>query len=187
VYAARADCERLQSIVDELLDLSRIQAGRIALRLSRAEAESLVKTAVEAHRAAASQRQVQLRAEALPGIGSVAADVDRIQLAFANLLQNAIRHSPPGGVVVARARALDGSIRFEVTDDGPGIPPEYHHLVFEKYVQLPGAPPGGAGLGLFIAKEIVEAHGGTIGVESEVGKGSTFYFTLPLAPSGETA
>jgi signal transduction histidine kinase len=185
VYAARTDCERLQSIVDELLDMSRIQAGRIALRLTTAEAESLVKYAVESHRDAASQRRVELRSEALPGIGEVAVDVDRIQLAFANLLQNAIRHSPAGGVVVMRAGASDGAVRFEVADAGPGIPREFHHLVFEKYVQLPDTPPGGAGLGLFIAKEIVEAHGGEIGVESEVGRGSTFWITLPVATARE--
>lgn len=185
LYAARSDCERLQSIVDELLDLSRIQAGRIALRLSTAAPEDLVKAAVDSHRAVASQRGVQLRAEALPGIGQVAVDVDRIQLAFTNLLQNAIRHSPAGGAVTVRAHASDEVVRFEVIDAGSGIAKEYHHLVFEKYLQLPDAPPGGAGLGLFIAKEIVEAHGGQIGVESEPGRGSTFWFTLPVAAHRE--
>lgn len=182
VYAARADCERLQSIVDELLDLSRIQAGRIALERQRAEPEELVRAAVDAHRGAAAHRGVRLRAEVLPGIGSVDVDVERMQVAFSNILQNAIRYSPEGGEVVIRATAEDGRIRFEFVDSGPGIPDEYREVVFEKYMQLPGTQPGGAGLGLFLAKEIVDSHGGSIGVESGPGRGSTFRITLPEAP-----
>ncbi len=181
VYAARTDCERLQSIVDELLDLSRIRAGRIELARTRTDPEALVRQAVDAHRPVAAQRGVELRGEALPGMDSVEVDVERLQLAIANLLQNAIRHSPPGAEVVLRAAADPGAVRLEVSDAGPGIPREYHDAVFDKYVQVPGSPPGGAGLGLFIAKEIVEAHGGTIGVESEPGRGSTFRIVLPAA------
>lgn len=185
VYAARADCERLQSIVDELLDLSRIQAGRIALRRTRTEPEALVRDAVDAHRALAGSRGIVLRSEVLPGMDPLDVDVERIQLAFANLLQNAVRHSPAGGEVVVRAVAGAGRVRFEVADSGPGIPKEYQDVVFDKYVQLPGSPPGAAGLGLFIAKEIVEAHGGSIGVDSEPGRGSTFRFTLPAADAAD--
>jgi signal transduction histidine kinase len=187
VYAAREDCERLQSTVDELLDLSRIQAGRMELRAAAADVEALVKNAVDAQRAAAAARQIQLRCEALPGSGEVLADADRMQLVFDNLLANAIRHSPEGGTVTVRAMATDGEVRFEVSDDGPGIPAEYHQAIFEKYFQMPDTPPGGAGLGLFIAKEIVEAHRGAIGVESEPGKGTRFWFTLPKAPAPEAA
>jgi signal transduction histidine kinase len=181
VYAAREDCERLQGTVDELLDLSRIQAGRIELRTQAAEVEALVDAALDAQRSAAAARQVSLRAEVLPGLGCVRADVDRVQLVFSNLLSNAIRHSPAGATVVARAFAADGGVRFEVIDAGPGISKAYQQTVFQKYFQLPGSPPGGAGLGLFIAREIVQAHGGEIGVESEPGKGSTFWFRLPAA------
>jgi signal transduction histidine kinase len=143
-----------------------------------------VDAALESQRSAAAARQVSLRAEALPGLPAVQADVDRVQLVFSNLLSNAIRHSPEGATVTVRARAADGGVRFEVVDTGPGIPKAYQQAVFEKYFQLPGAPPGGAGLGLFIAREIVQAHGGEIGVESEPGKGSAFWFRLPAAASG---
>jgi signal transduction histidine kinase len=187
VYAAREDCDRLQSMVDELLDLSRIQAGRMELRRTPAEVEELVTAAVDAQRAPAAARQVQLRSEALPGMGQVLVDADRIQLVFANLLTNAIHHSPTGGTVTARAFATNGTVRFEIIDAGPGIPKEYHQAVFEKYFQMPGTPPGGAGLGLFIAREIVQAHGGEIGVESAPGKGARFWFVLPKAAVPEPA
>jgi two-component system, NtrC family, sensor histidine kinase KinB len=187
VYAAREDCDRLQSMVDELLDRSRIQAGRMELRSRPVEVEELVTAAVDAQRAPAAARQVELRSEALPGMGQVLVDVDRIQLVFANLLTNAINHSPTGGTVAARAFATNGTVRFEVIDAGPGIPKEYHQSVFEKYFQMPGTPPGGAGLGLFIAREIVQAHGGAIGVESEPGKGARFWFVLPKSAVPESA
>jgi signal transduction histidine kinase len=187
VYAAREDCDRLQSMVDELLDRSRIQAGRMELRSRPVEVEELVTAAVDAQRAPAAARQVELRSEALPGMGHVLVDVDRIQLVFANLLTNAIHHSPTGGTVAARAFATNGTVRFEVIDAGPGIPKEYHQSVFEKYFQMPGTPPGGAGLGLFIAREIVQAHGGEIGVESEPGKGARFWFVLPKTAAPDSA
>jgi signal transduction histidine kinase len=181
LYAAREDCQRLQSIVEDLLDLSRIQAGRVELRAEPLEIEPLVSRSLEANRAAAALRRVQLRGEALPGSGQVRADPERIQLVFTNLISNAIRHSPEGGTVVVRAGRRDGSERFEVQDSGPGIPKEYQHAIFEKFFRMPGAPPGTAGLGLFIARELVQAHAGEIGVESEPGRGSRFWFTLPLA------
>jgi signal transduction histidine kinase len=181
VYAAREDCERLQSIIDELLDLSRIQAGRIELQRSAAPVEALVKTALEAARGSAAARQVELRAEVLPGLGAVNADLDRVQLVFANLLANAVRYSPQGGAVVVRAKELGAKVRFEVSDTGPGIAREYRQAVFEKYFQVPGSAATGVGLGLFIAREVVVAHEGEIGVDSEPGKGATFWFTLPVA------
>ena len=93
---------------------------------------------------------------------------------FANLLDNAIRQSPAEGTVTVRAEAVDGFIRFEVIDAGPG---------FERYFQIPDAPSEGAGMGLFIAREIVQAHGGQLGLESEPGKGAKFWFKLPkVAP-----
>jgi signal transduction histidine kinase len=181
LFAARDDCERLQSTVDELLDLSRIQGGKLELRVAAVDIESLARRAVEAQRAAAEMAKVELRCEVLPGQGDVRVDADRIALVFANLLGNAIRHSPAGGAVSLRAHVGDTEVRYEVADRGPGIPREYRQAVFEKYFQLPDAPPGGAGMGLFIAREVVRAHGGEIGVEGEPGGGACFWFTLPRA------
>ena len=181
LFAAREDCERLQSIVDELLDLSRIQGGKLELHLADVDIESLARRAIEAQRSAAEQAKVELRSEVLPGQGEARVDSDRIALVFANLLGNAIRHSPPEGSVSVRARADGPRVRFEVADHGPGIPREYRPAIFDKYFQLPDGPRGGAGLGLFIAREIVHAHGGEIGVEDEPGGGARFWFSLPKA------
>lgn len=180
VYAAREECERLQSTIDELLDLSRIQAGRIELRKSAVRPDVAVERAVADHKAAASGAGVELKAQVLPGLPELQADPERLHLVFSNLLSNAIRHAPKGSTVIVSAKVTDGVVRFEVADQGAGLAREYQQVVFEKYFQLPGAPGGGAGLGLFIAREVVQAHGGQIGVESEQGKGATFWFTLPL-------
>jgi signal transduction histidine kinase len=181
LHAAREDCERLQAIVDELLDLARMQAGGLALQPLPTSATSLVEAALDAHRSLAAGRDLQLAAVVHPDAGEVLADRDRLSIVFANLLTNAIRHTQAGGQIEVRAKPTNGVVRFEVADTGEGIPQEYLQQIFEKFYRVPGAPSGSAGLGLAIAKEIVEAHGGEIGVESEVGRGSTFWFTLPLA------
>jgi signal transduction histidine kinase len=179
LFGARDDCERLQSIVDELLDVSRIQGGKLELHVADVDLESLAREALEAQRSAAELARVELYCEVLPGQGSVRVDEDRIALVFANLLSNAIRHSLPGGAVRVSARVEGARVRFEVADQGPGVPREYSQAIFEKYFQMPNAPPGGAGLGLFIAREIVRAHGGEIGVDDEPGGGARFWFTVP--------
>jgi two-component system, NtrC family, sensor histidine kinase KinB len=182
VFAAREDCDRLQAIVDELLDLSRIHADRIELRLASHDPEQLVREALEAQRAAAAARGVELRSELLPDTPAVLADRERVQLVLGNLVSNAIRYGPARGVVRIRATPLEGHLRIAVSDDGPGVPAEYRHAIFDRYVRVPGAAPGGAGLGLHIAREIVRAHGGEIGVDPDAAPGATFWFTLPLAP-----
>ena len=179
LYTARDDCERLQSIVDELLHLARIQAGQDTLDQQPTSPESLVETAIGAHRAAAAERHVQLESAVLPDLNVVRADPDRIQIVFANLLTNALRHSPSRSVVTVRALPAPRCVRFEVTDSGEGISKELQSVVFDRFVQIRTDRASGTGLGLSIAKEIVEAHGGRIGVESEPGRGSTFWFTLP--------
>jgi signal transduction histidine kinase len=92
-----------------------------------------------------------------------------------------VKYTPAGGSIAIAAERRDGVIRYSVTDNGPGVPPELRQAIFEKFFRRPGATTPGAGLGLFIAREIVEAHGGKIGVEGEPGTGSTFWFELPAA------
>jgi NtrC-family two-component system sensor histidine kinase KinB len=185
LYAARQDTERLQQIVDDLLDLSRIQDGRIDLHKRPVDAAGLAREAAQAWKAAAEDKRLELRVELLPGLGDIVVDPERIALAFANLLANAIKHTPSGGKVTLHAERRAGAVRYSVTDTGPGIPPEYRQTVFEKFFRMPGTLATGAGLGLFIAKEIVTAHDGQIGVDGEGGPiqpGSRFWFDLPAAP-----
>jgi signal transduction histidine kinase len=182
--AAREDCERLQAIVDELLDLSRIQAGRIELKRAEVVVGELVKAVLAAHHAAAGDLELHLQSEVLPDVGALSADAERLHIALGNLLANAIRHSPAGGTIVVRVARRGDELRFEVEDSGPGIAPEYREAVFEKHFRVPGEEAAGTGLGLFIAKEIVEAHGGRIGVESVAGGGSRFWFTIPGVERG---
>lgn len=196
LFAARDDCERLQVIVDELLNLSRLESGQIDLHKRRIDPETLVGNALDVHRAAADQAQLTLVAEVPPGLPDVFVDPDRLQLVFTNLLGNALRFAPAGSRIVVRAAqerpaeqvrghrvAESTHVRFEVQDEGPGIPREHQQGLFEKFFRVPGSPAGGSGLGLFIAKGLVQAHGGAIGVDSDPGRGAKFWFTVPTAPA----
>jgi signal transduction histidine kinase len=184
LFAARDDCDRLQTIVDELLDVSRLQEGGAAPQKEVVPAERLVREAIDAHESEAEHADVHLAPEVFPGLGNVLADPERIQIVFSNLLSNAIHHSPAGATVAARAERSNGWVRFEISDHGPGVAKEHQRAIFERFYQAPGGKPGQAGLGLAIAKDIVEEHGGTIGVDSEVGKGARFWFQLPAADEG---
>jgi NtrC-family two-component system sensor histidine kinase KinB len=181
LFTARDECERLQTIVDELLDASRLQTGKLLLHRSIVPIEVLLGGAVDAKRASADAQQVQLRTEVMPGLGHLSVDRDQANIVLSNLLTNAIHHSPPGGVVTISAKRADNVIEIDVRDEGPGIASEHQRAVFEPYFQAPGGHPGSAGLGLAIAKRIVEEHGGDIGVESEPARGARFWFRLPAA------
>lgn len=181
LHTARQDCERIQTIIDDILDLARIQSGRMELRREPLAAEALVSAVVEANRPAAQQHAVALVADVLPGGCGLVGDRERLELALGNIVGNAIRHTPEGGSITVRCVESERALRFEVADTGEGIPPEYLSRVFDRFFRVPGRSAQGSGLGLTIAREIVEAHGGAIGVASEVGRGSRFWFTLPLA------
>jgi NtrC-family two-component system sensor histidine kinase KinB len=180
LYAAREDCERLQAMVDDLLDLSRIETGRVEMRKRPTSITALLEATLETHCVLSEERGVQLVVTPLPVDEEVLADPERVALVLSNLVSNALRHTPAGGQITLHAQPQNGWVRFEVTDTGAGIPKEYQPHLFEKFYRVPGTPADGAGFGLFIAKEIVEGHGGEIGVKSAEGWGSTFWFTLPL-------
>jgi signal transduction histidine kinase len=186
LHAAREDCERLQGIVDDLLDLSKLRSGRVVLELQPVSTREVLETALAPHRMAAEEKGVRLRVEHEPEEARVEGDPERLRLVLSNLVANAVRHTPREGEVVVRARR-DGTarIRFEVADTGEGIAPEHQARVFEKFYRVPGAGTGSAGLGLSIAQEIVQAHGGELGLTSEVGRGSTFGFSLSLSRRDE--
>lgn len=179
LHAAREDCDRLQAMVDDLLDLSRIESGRIELYPLPTPTGVLADSAIEQFKADAEARGVRLSADITIPEVKVLADHERIGHVFSNLIGNALRHTPRDGRVTLGASMTNGAVRFTVADTGKGIPQEYQEKIFEKFVQVPETGPKGTGLGLYIAKEIVRGHGGDIGVESEPGKGSTFWFTIP--------
>ncbi len=184
LFAAREDCERLQGIVDDLLDLSRIQAGRLQLDVREVRAEALVEQALAAQRALAEDRGVRLSRFLSPDLETVRVDPDRLQLVLGNLVGNGVKHTPRGGEVAVRVSREGTHARFEVRDTGEGIPAQEQARIFERFYRAPGAPTGGAGLGLSIARDIVQAHGGELGVVSAPGQGSTFWFTLPQPEQG---
>jgi signal transduction histidine kinase len=181
LQAAREEAERLQAMVEELLDLARLQAGKVELDREPVAPESLLRTAQQGMQGQAAERRVALELDELVPDAAVDADANRVQLVFSNLIENAIRYSPAGSPVRLSAEQTNGFVRFEVSDRGPGVPADQRVRVFEKFVRLPGAPPGGAGIGLSIARDVVRAHGGEIGVEDAPGGGARFWFTLPRA------
>lgn len=181
LHAARLDCERLQQMVDDLLDLSRIEGGHIQIISHPVPVASLIGEAAASHRAAAEARGLLLVLQSRDDVPDVLADPERLPLVLHNLIDNALTHTQPGGTVTLRARPEGHSVRFEIQDSGPGIAPEHRSAVFDKFFRAPDAKAGGAGLGLFIAREIVRGHRGEIGVEEAPGGGSLFWFTLPCA------
>jgi len=185
--AAREDCERLQAIVDDLLDLSRIQAGRMSLDIEPLDAAGLLEAAAGSLRAAADAAGVSLAVSPPATPLAVQADPERAQLVLTNLLANAVRHTPTGGRVEVQTSVVGELVRFEVRDTGEGIAREHQDRIFDKFYRVPGARSGGVGLGLYIAREIVHAHGGEVGVESTPGRGSTFWFTLRLASAKDAS
>jgi signal transduction histidine kinase len=172
---------RMTSLIGDLLDVSRIEAGGLALERAPHAVDALFAEAMEHQRALADERGVRLRAELTPGLPRVDCDRDRVLRVFANLLGNALKFTPAGGAIVVRA-ALDGAaVRVSIADTGRGIAAEHLPHLFDRYWQARSDNHGGAGLGLAIVKGLVEAHGGRLWVESVPDVGSTFYFTLPLA------
>jgi two-component system, NtrC family, sensor histidine kinase KinB len=179
--AAREDCERLQRIVDDLLDLARIRAGLLELSPGPLDVSTLLEQALGGVRSAAEQAGVTLATEVKPGSETLVADKERLALALQNLLSNAIRHTTDGGTVTLTAAEGEDGMRFSVKDTGEGIAPEYLPRLFDRFFRVPGATGGSAGLGLSIVKDVAEAHGGRVGVESVPGHGSTFWLTVPSA------
>jgi two-component system sensor histidine kinase BaeS len=156
--------------------LSMAEAGVLVLHRERVEPEMLLEDAIGAFGPQAAAREVVLERALEPGTPPLEADPVRLGEVLANLVSNAVRHTPAGGRVTILAEPSDGGVGFEVTDSGPGIAPEDLPHVFDRFIKA--ADSGGAGLGLAIAKSIVEAHGGTITATSTPGR-TTFRFELP--------
>jgi NtrC-family two-component system sensor histidine kinase KinB len=179
LLAARDDSDTLHGILTNLLDISRIASGRQQIVLQKISSRTLVLEAVEPFRRVAQDGGVELEITLPDDLPMVSANAGRIGHVFSNLLTNALRYTRPGGRITVSAEEEGGMVRFHVSDTGSGIPKEYLPEIFERFFRVPDQlPETGAGLGLAIAKQIVEAHGGHIDVESRMGEGTTFTFTL---------
>ena len=188
LLAARQDSDRLLGMINDLLDLTRIEQGRVALDQQPADAADLVHDALERYRSAAEDAGITLQCQLEAPLPLVLVDKERIEHVFDNLMTNALRHTERGGTIIIRAAAAEGTVQFSVADTGEGIPAQFVPRVFDKFFRTPGAKQqGGAGLGLAIVREIIVSHGGQIGVQSTIGKGTTFTFSLPAAVSQDEA
>jgi signal transduction histidine kinase len=175
----------LVRLLNDLLDLARSDAGRLAIRAQPTELGPLIEEAVRLMRAQTDASGQTLSAQIEPGLPAVEAEADRIRQVLVNLLTNAHDYSPEGASIEVTARVLDAEVEIAVTDNGPGIPSDQLEHVFERFVRGEAGLTqrvGGTGLGLAISKSLVELHGGRLEVDSTVGAGSTFHFRLPLAP-----
>jgi signal transduction histidine kinase len=179
--------KHLLGIVNEVLDLSRIEAGRMELRRCPLAVADLVDEVAVTVRPLAEEKRIHVARDVGPGLPAAWADPARVRQVLMNLVGNALKFTPAGGRVVLGARAAANGtgmgrwIEVSVADTGIGIPPEEHDRIFEEFQQVPGVEgeDQGTGLGLALAKRIVELHGGAIRVLSAPGRGSTFAFTLP--------
>lgn len=169
---------RMEVLIRDLLDASKMDSGHFVVEPKSQNADALVREAVEAARSAAAEKNIVLEADLPDNLPPVRADGDRVLQVFSNLIGNALKFTPEGGTVTVAAEPEGGTIRFWVSDTGPGIAPEQLPHLFDRFWQGRSADRRGAGLGLAIARGIVEAHGGTLEVESRVGEGSRFSFAL---------
>jgi signal transduction histidine kinase len=184
-----AQSERLGRLVDQLLDLSRLESGDVPLHREEVALAPLVSQVLSEIEVAGAGRTVELERAVPDDLPAVYADRERIHQVLFNLLDNAVRFTPAGGRVTVSADRHDGSVDVHVADTGPGIPPEHLPRLFERFYRADPArsqKEGGTGIGLAIARSVVEAHGGRIWADSSPGQGSVFTFELPVAPATET-
>ncbi|HTG32329.1 MAG TPA: response regulator [Thermoanaerobaculia bacterium] len=186
VDIAAKNCERLVRLINDILDVEKIESGQMGFRLAPVDLAALAEQATESNRAYAEGYEVELRivtAGEAAEEARVWGDADRLLQVITNLISNAVKFSPRGGVVEVAVTRGEGEARVAVTDHGPGVPPEFRQRIFEKFAQADSSSTrekGGTGLGLSISRAIVERHQGRIGFASEPGVATAFFFDLPL-------
>jgi signal transduction histidine kinase len=180
---------RLGNLINDFLDLSRIESGSMKYDMKRADLSAIVSHALAVFRGDAERKRITLSCDIELGLPEIMADGARLGQVFANLLSNATKFTNDGGAISVQARLGGGDnggdcVEITVTDSGIGVDPEDHQKIFEKFGQAEergdARAKGGTGLGLTISREIVERHGGSILVDSELGKGARFIVTLPI-------
>ncbi|KYG00720.1 histidine kinase, partial [Sorangium cellulosum] len=181
VERIQKSADRMNRLIRDLLDLARLEGGHISVQPVPHDVAVLLGDALELLREEAAEKSLRLELGVELGVERALCDRERILQVIANLVGNAIKFTPAGGEVAIRAEPWGREVRVSVRDTGPGIPEDQRARIFERYWQAKETAHKGTGLGLSIAKALVEVHGGRIWVESKVGEGSTFFFTLPAA------
>lgn len=181
VQTVSDEASRLAKITNELLDLAQVETGNIKLNLQLVDPSEIVENAFEAVKFQAEQQHIVVEKNLDKELPPIRVDKDKTTWVLVNFLTNAIRHSPQNGQIIIRANRENGHLQFSVKDFGMGIDPKYKDKLFDRFYQVPGAVTHkGTGLGLSISKEFIEAQGGIIAVESELGQGSTFKFSFKV-------
>lgn len=176
---------RLKALINDILELSLLQSGQPKWDLNAVDVADLFGRVLFKLSEQVSAKSLTVEQDVPPDLPFLLANEDRVEQVLVNFLTNAIRYSPPGSTISLRAFSATGNITVAVEDQGPGIPAEDLPHIWERFYRVEKSRSralGGTGLGLAIAKEIIETHGGRVGVTSEVGRGSTFWFTLPAVP-----
>ncbi|UIR57092.1 cell wall metabolism sensor histidine kinase WalK [Sphingobacterium sp. SRCM116780] len=178
VQSIRDDTGRLLKITGELLNMTQVESGTIQLNVARTQASELVEYAMNATKAMAEQKHIQLQLVMHDHVPEILADSEKTAWVLTNLLSNAVRYSYERSTIFIRVEPVNNKVKFSIQDTGPGIEQQYVDKIFERYFRIPGTKKEGTGLGLSISKEFIEAQGGEITVQSEYGSGSIFSFTL---------
>lgn len=179
---ASRSAQRLQRLISSLLDINQLEMGQAITNQKKVETSALVRESIDAVQPGIDGKHQNVVVEIAANLPNLWADEDMIKRVLINLLENAIKFTPTKGSISVKVDQLEDQVRFCIKDNGPGIPPEAHEVIFNKFRRLNAEKtPKGFGLGLAFCRLAVQAHGGRIWVESEVGHGSRFYFTLPAA------
>lgn len=178
------DSNRLLKITGELLDMSQVETGNIQLNRQPGSAYSILRHAIDATKIQAEQKHIHIAVAADADVPDVNMDSEKTAWVLTNFITNAIKYSAENSEIILSLKKTDSGVCYAVRDFGRGIEPKYRERIFERYFQIPGSPKSGTGLGLTISKDFIEAQGGEIGVETEQGSGSTFFFCFPYKPDG---
>ncbi|WP_158728317.1 MULTISPECIES: ATP-binding protein [unclassified Flavobacterium] len=179
IESIKDDSQRLLKITGELLELSQLETGNIKLNMEKSNPYEIMNYATEAVKVQAEQKQIEVVVETEQNLPDIKADSEKTAWVLINFLTNAITYSTENSTIIVKLKNENSQVIFQVIDTGKGIDTRYKTKIFDKYFQVPGSQKSGTGLGLAISKEFIEAQNGIIGVESELGLGSTFYFKLP--------
>ena len=181
IYSARNDADQLKELMTDLLELTKIESGVQTLDLAELRPVDIARPVIERWRYSAECREIKLSSTISPDMSRIMADFNAVKRVFDNLVSNAIRHTERGGEIIMNAEEREDRMLFSVRDTGEGIPADYLPNIFSRFVHVDGTAGGGTGLGLALVKRLVESQGGTVGVESNPDKGTTFTFSLPIA------